>query len=73
MCTHQIRHFELFHLVGSPIQLLIRRREEVKSADDCLYGLVGKFLSGKCENVDDSCVPAAGDTTNPSGVLSTSD
>ena len=28
MCAHKIRHFELFHLVASPIQLLIGRREK---------------------------------------------
>src|SRR5208282_2169510 len=59
MCAHQIRHFEVFHLIGSPIQLLVSRRKEVQAADDRVYWLVGKFLSGKGEDVDDSSVSAA--------------
>lgn len=65
MCTHKIRHLELFHLVRSPIQLLIRRRKEVQSTDDCLNWLVGKFLTGKGKDVDDSRVPAASDNDQP--------
>ena len=61
MCPHKVRHLELFHPVRSPIQLLIRRWKEVQPADDRLNWLVGKFLPGKRENVDDSRVPAASD------------
>jgi hypothetical protein len=61
MCAHKVRHLELFHLVRSPIQLLIRRWKKVQSADDCLHWLVGKFLPGKREYVDDSRVPATSD------------
>jgi hypothetical protein len=61
VCAHQIRHLELFHLVGSPVQLLIRRWKEVQSADHCLNWLVGKFLPGKCQDVDNPRVPAASD------------
>src|ERR1700691_1339230 len=56
--TDQISHLEVLHLIGSPIQLFIRRREKVESADHCLYRLVGKFRSGECEDVDDSGVAA---------------
>src|ERR1019366_9528511 len=37
MCAHQIRHFELFHLVGRPIQLLIRCRKELETLCMCWY------------------------------------
>jgi hypothetical protein len=73
MCAHKIRHLEFLHPVRSPIQLLIRRQEQVQSADDCLNWRVGKFLPGKREGVDDSACPQPVITTNPSGVLSTSD
>lgn len=29
VCTDQICYFEIFHLIGSPIQLLIRRLKKV--------------------------------------------
>src|SRR6202035_4936075 len=65
MRTHQIRHFEVFQLVGSPIQLVIGSREEMQSADDCFHWLIRKLLSGKRENVYDSRMSAAGDHDQP--------
>ena len=61
MCAHKVRHFELFHFVRSPIQLLIRRWKKVQPADDCLHWLSGKFLPRKREYVDDTRVPATSD------------
>jgi len=45
MCAHEIRHFEFFHLVGSPVQLLIRRREKVQSPMTAATGSLGNSLS----------------------------
>src|SRR5208282_6702776 len=52
VCTDQICHLEIFQLVRSPIQLFIRRREQVQSTNDCGYWLVGEFPPGKCQYVD---------------------
>src|SRR3984957_17253406 len=65
MCAHQIRHLKFFQLVGSPVQLLIGRRKQMQSADDCLHRLVRKLFSRKREDVDDSRVATAGNHDQP--------
>jgi hypothetical protein len=45
VCAHQIRHFEVFHLIASPIQLLVSRRKEVQPASSCDSHTPLDFLS----------------------------
>jgi hypothetical protein len=40
MRADQMRHFKIFHPVGSPVQLIIGRWEQMQSSDDCLDRLV---------------------------------